>query len=203
MFRISRYALAHSFAQKHRFHRSRSPLRSLFNLCFWTFSLSQMSKRKLAFILPWREKVREANEILHQFISTNFEHLLIGCDSAIRASSIAFALHDNYSTRVQYPKWTIKSYTFLKLLFYLSCFIFSANYLNINHFKTWNIRLQCFTFSFNVSYKKHNGSEWSLPLCFDIAPTVFWNRSLSVFVFLPQCFWNEIKMRIFNHMPTR
>ena len=34
MFRISRYALAHSFAQKHRFHRSRSPLRSLFNLCF-------------------------------------------------------------------------------------------------------------------------------------------------------------------------
>ena len=36
MFRISRYALAHSFAQKHRFHRSRSPLRSLFNLCFWT-----------------------------------------------------------------------------------------------------------------------------------------------------------------------
>ena len=50
------------------------------------------------------EKVREANEILHQFISTNFEHLLIGCDSAIRASSIAFALHDNYSTRVQYPK---------------------------------------------------------------------------------------------------
>ena len=36
MFRISRYALAHSFAQKHRVHRSRSPLRSLFNLCFWT-----------------------------------------------------------------------------------------------------------------------------------------------------------------------
>ena len=36
MFRISRYALAHSFAQKHRF----------------------------------------LNEILHQFISTNFEHLL-------------------------------------------------------------------------------------------------------------------------------
>nr|DAH75247.1 MAG TPA: hypothetical protein [Caudoviricetes sp.] len=34
MFRISRYALAHSFAHKHRFHRSRSPLRSLFNLCF-------------------------------------------------------------------------------------------------------------------------------------------------------------------------
>ena len=31
----------------------------------------------------------------------------------------------------------------------------------------------------------------SLPLGFDIAPTVFWNRSLSVFVFLPQCFWNE------------
>ncbi len=24
-----------------------------------------------------------------------------------------------------------------------------------------------------------------------IAPTVFLNRSLSVFVFLPQCFWNE------------
>ena len=116
---------------------------------------------------------------------------IIGCDSAIRASSIAFALHDNYSTRVQYPKWTIKSYTFLKLLFYLSCFIFSANYLNINHFETWNILLQCFTFSFNVSCKKHNGSDWSLPLCFDIAPTVFWNRSLSVFVFLPQCFWNE------------
>ena len=36
MFRISRYALAHSFVHKHRFHRSRSPLRSLFNLCFCT-----------------------------------------------------------------------------------------------------------------------------------------------------------------------
>ena len=34
MFRISRYALAHSFVHKLRFHRSRSPLRSLFNLCF-------------------------------------------------------------------------------------------------------------------------------------------------------------------------
>ena len=29
---MSRYALAHSFVHKHRFHRSRSPLRSLFNL---------------------------------------------------------------------------------------------------------------------------------------------------------------------------
>ena len=40
VFRFCRYALphslAHSFAHKHRFHRSRSPLRSLFNLCFWT-----------------------------------------------------------------------------------------------------------------------------------------------------------------------
>ena len=33
---MSWFALAHSFAHKHRFHRSRSPLRSLFNLCFWT-----------------------------------------------------------------------------------------------------------------------------------------------------------------------
>ena len=59
-FRIGRYALAHSFVYKHGLHRSLSPLRSLFNLCLWTFSLSQMSKRKLAFILPWREKVRES-----------------------------------------------------------------------------------------------------------------------------------------------
>ena len=36
VFRISQYALAHSFAHKHRFHRSRSPLCSLFKLCFWT-----------------------------------------------------------------------------------------------------------------------------------------------------------------------
>ena len=36
MFRMSQYALAHAFAHKHRFHRSRSPLRSLFNLYFWT-----------------------------------------------------------------------------------------------------------------------------------------------------------------------
>ena len=32
-----------------------------------TFSLSQMSKRKLAFILPWREKVRESECILCTF----------------------------------------------------------------------------------------------------------------------------------------
>ncbi len=31
----------------------------------------------------------------------------------------------------------------------------------------------------------------SLPLCFGIAPSVFLFFSLSVFVFLPQCFWNE------------
>ena len=33
MFKMSRYTLVHSFAHRHRFHRSRSPLRSLFNLC--------------------------------------------------------------------------------------------------------------------------------------------------------------------------
>ena len=32
MFRMSRYALAHSFAHKHRFYWSRSSLRFLFNL---------------------------------------------------------------------------------------------------------------------------------------------------------------------------
>ena len=42
----------------------------------------------------------------------------------------------------------------------------------------------------------------SLPLCFDIAPTVFWNRSLSVFVFLPQCFWNEILKLKMKHKYT-
>ena len=42
----------------------------------------------------------------------------------------------------------------------------------------------------------------SLPLCFDIAPTVFWNRSLSVFVFLPQCFWNETLKLKMKHRDT-
>ena len=42
----------------------------------------------------------------------------------------------------------------------------------------------------------------SLPLCFDIAPTVFWNRSLSVFVFLPQCFWNETLKLKMKHKYT-
>ena len=63
MFRISRYALAHSFAHKHRFHRSRSPLRppSVPPLSGDGSPLQPMFM----------------NEILHQFISTNFEHLLM------------------------------------------------------------------------------------------------------------------------------
>ena len=40
-------------------------------------------------------------------------------------------------------------------------------------------------------FEKHWGSVLSLPQCFWIAPTVFLNRSHSVFVFLPQCFLNE------------
>ena len=36
--------------------------------------------------------------------------------------------------------------------------------------------------------KEHNESDLSLPQCFQIAPTVFSNRSHSVFESLPQCF---------------
>ena len=36
---------------------------------------------------------------------------------------------------------------------------------------------------------KHNGSAFTLPLCFYFSPSVFLNRSLSVFVFLPLGFY--------------
>ena len=75
MFRISRYALAHSFAHKHRFHRSRSPLRppSVPPLSGDGNPLQPMFM----------------NEILHQFISTNFEHLLTQFLSLKRWNRIA------------------------------------------------------------------------------------------------------------------
>ena len=80
-------------------------------------------------------------------------------------------------------------FTFLKPLFYLSCFIFHYNGLNIRRLERWNIVLQCFIFSFMFHFSKHNGSDCALPLCFCFAPSVFWNRSHSVFVFLPLCFY--------------
>ena len=46
-------------------------------------------------------------------------------------------------------------------------------------------------FSFMFHFSKHCGSAFTLPQCFEIAPTVFLNRSHSVFIFLPQCFLNE------------
>ena len=69
MFRICRYALAHSFAYKHRFYWSRSPLRqwSLHPLRFASPPLSGEGNPLQPMFL---------NKILHQFISTNFEHLL-------------------------------------------------------------------------------------------------------------------------------
>ena len=38
----------------------------------WTFALSQMSKRKFAFILPWRENVRESKPLFLQPTTNNF-----------------------------------------------------------------------------------------------------------------------------------
>ena len=80
------------------------------------------------------------------------------------------------------------------------CFHVSVSYFNlliINTFNDWNIRLLCFIFSFNVSFKKHwgrktktlrerfktsvgaiqkhCGSVKALPLCFEK-----WNMKLKV-----------------------
>ena len=77
------------------------------------------------------------------------------------------------------------------------CFTFHVSYfvikqLNINHLWKWNIWLGCFILSFMFHFSNLCGSALSLPQCFWIAPTVFLNRFHSVFVFLPQCFLNEI-----------
>ena len=77
------------------------------------------------------------------------------------------------------------------------CFTFHVSYfvikqLNINHLGKWNIWLGCFILSFMFHFSNLCGSALSLPQCFWIAPTVFLNRFHSVFVFLPQCFLNEI-----------
>ena len=48
-----------------------------------------------------------------------------------------------------------------------------------------------------LTFSKHNGSAKALPLCFYFSPSVFCNRSLSVFVFLPQCFFYEtLKLKV-------
>ena len=49
-------------------------------------------------------------------------------------------------------------------IFYLCYFMFHvspsiSNSLIINAFKSWNIRIQCFIFSFNVSFQKHWGRK--------------------------------------------
>ena len=75
----------------------------------------------------------------------------------------------------------------LWFIFHVSFLCFNS--LNINHLEKWNIELRCFILSFMFHFSKHWGSALSLPQCFWIAPTVFWNRSHSVFVFLPLCFW--------------
>ena len=72
------------------------------------------------------------------------------------------------------------------IIFHVSFFV--IKWLNISHFEKWNILLLCFIFSFMFHFLKHWGSAFTLPQCFWIAPTVFLNRSHSVFVFLPQCF---------------
>ena len=55
MFRISRYALAHSFAHKHRFHRSRSPLVVFICTKKWLFLCIDHFTSKLS-ILPVRHQ---------------------------------------------------------------------------------------------------------------------------------------------------
>ena len=82
MFRISRYALAHSFAQKHRFHRSRSPLRPLQPMFL--------------------------NEILHHHINY-FEHLLIEKAAQIKPSVQPFSI-SRYSKLVYIIMFRISRY---------------------------------------------------------------------------------------------
>ena len=79
-------------------------------------------------------------------------------------------------------------FTFLRPLFYLSCFIFRYNGLNIKRLERWNIVLQCFIFSFMFHFKFHVPFFKTLRERF-IAPSVFLNLSHSVFKSLPQCFW--------------
>ena len=65
-------------------------------------------------------------------------------------------------------------------MFHVSFLYF--NLLIINAFKRWNIRIQCFTFSFNVSVQKntvgaiqkHCGSDLKTLWERESAPTVFW-----------------------------
>ena len=92
---------------------------------------------------------------------------------------------------------------FFNPLFYLSCFIFLCNNLSINVLEKWNITFQCFILSFMFHFSKHCGSGCTLPQCFAIAPSVFCDRSHCLFVFLPQCFWNEtlkLKMKHWSVM---
>ena len=87
-------------------------------------------------------------------------------------------------------------YTFSEPLIYLSCFIFQFQLIEYQSFQKMKHTTLMFHFQFHVSFFKTLRERFH-------APSVFFNRSHSVFVFLPQCFQYEIKMRIFNHMPTR
>jgi len=73
-------------------------------------------------------------------------------------------------------------YTFSKLLFYLSCFIFCFKAIEYQSFRKMKHLTWMFHFKFHVSLFK---PLWERI----IAPTVFLNRFHSVFVFLPQCFF--------------
>ena len=73
-------------------------------------------------------------------------------------------------------------YTFSKPLIYLSCFIFMFQLIDYQSFQKMKHTTLMFHFQFHVSLFKTLWERFH-------APTVFLNRSLSVFESLPQCFY--------------
>ena len=75
-------------------------------------------------------------------------------------------------------------HTFSKPLIYLSCFIFQFQIIDNQHVQRMKHTTSMFHFQFHVSFFKTLRERFR-------APSVYLNRSHSVFVFLPQCFQNE------------
>ena len=114
--------------------------------------------------------------------------------------SITSALSIVVFNKLQFISLISIRFHYLCIIFHVSFLCF--NLLIINTFEDWNITLKCFTFSFMFHFSKHWGSAFTLPQCFWIAPTEVLNRSLSVFVFLPQCFLNETLKLKMKHKYT-
>ena len=96
-----------------------------------------------------------------------------------------------FSIRNYYLRILCFMFHFLSLMCWFPIIIRSETYsFDVSFY------VSCFILCFMFHFSKYWGSDLSLPLCFWIAPSVFLNRSLSVFESLPQCFfkmkhWNE------------